>query len=56
MEGTFKDVHETLREADYELLGETLERTRPWAVTLEYGRDADALLAQLDRLQGMLGR
>ena len=42
-------------ETDYELLGEILERTRPWAVTLEYGRDADALLAQVNRLQTTLG-
>lgn len=54
-DSTLKDVHETMREADYELLENVLERTRPWAVTLEYGRDANALLAQLDRLEGMLG-
>ena len=52
---TLEDVHETMRETDYVLLDEILGRTRPWAVTLEYGRDADALLTQVDRLQTMLG-
>ena len=52
---TLEDVHETMRETDYELLGETLEHTRPWTVTLEYGRDAALLLEQLDRLQTVLG-
>ena len=51
---TLADVHETLRPADYRLLGSVLEQTDPWAVTLEYGRDAGALLSQLDRLQAML--
>lgn len=52
---TLRDVHETMCETDYDLLGETLEHTRPWAVTLEYGRDATLLLAQVDRLERILG-
>lgn len=54
-DSTLSDVHETMRETDYALLGEILGHTRPWAVTLEYGRDADALLTQVDRLQTVLG-
>ncbi len=55
VESTLEDVHETMRETDYELLSEILERTCPWAVMLEYGRDAALLLEQLDRLQTVLG-
>lgn len=51
---TLRDVHETMRAADYRLLEDVLEYTRPWAVTLEYGRDADELLAQVRRLQTAL--
>ncbi len=51
---TLADVHETLRPADYRLLESVLEQTDPWAVTLEYGRDAGALLSQLDRLHATL--
>lgn len=52
--GTLADVHETLRPEDYTLLERVLEQTEPWAVTLEYGRDAGALHTQLDRLQATL--
>ncbi len=48
------DVHETLRPVDYRLLESILEQTDPWAVTLEYGHDAGALLSQLDQLQAIL--
>jgi uncharacterized protein (UPF0276 family) len=51
---TLADVHETLRPEDYRLLESVLEQTDPWAVTLEYRRDADALRTQLERLRGML--
>ena len=51
---TLADVHETLRPEDYRLLERVLEQTDPWAVTLEYRRDADALRTQLARLQEML--
>ncbi len=47
---TFADVHETLREPDYKLLERILRQTEPWAVTLEYYRDAEALLEQAERL------
>ena len=50
-----KDVHETMRLTDYELLAGVLEKTKPWAVTLEYRRDADLLASQLERLQTLLG-
>ena len=52
---TLADVHETLRPADYKLLMSVLERTEPWAVTLEYRRDTDLLALQLERLQTLLG-
>lgn len=48
------DVHETLRPEDYRLLERVLEQTEPWAVALEYGRDADALRSQVDRLHDLL--
>lgn len=48
------DAHLPLREADYTLLAEVLARTEPWAVTLEYGKDEDALLEQAARLTGLL--
>lgn len=51
---TLTDVHETLRPADYGLLESVLEQTDPWAVTLEYRRDAAALRTQLERLRGIL--
>lgn len=53
---TLADVHETLRPLDYRLLARLLEQTEPWAVTLEYGRDADLLAAQLGCLQTLLSR
>jgi len=55
VDGTLKDVHETMWEADYELLTDVLQKTAPWTVTLEYRRDADLLTAQLERLQTLLG-
>ena len=51
---TFADVHETLRPVDYQLLEQMLEQTSPWAVTLEYRRDAGALLKQVERLRNLL--
>lgn len=51
---TLTDVHETLRPVDYGLLESVLEQTDPWAVTLEYRRDAAALRTQLERLRGIL--
>lgn len=55
VDGTLKDVHETMQPTDYELLTNVLEKTNPWAVTLEYRRDADLLISQLERLQTLLG-
>lgn len=52
---TLADVHEVLRPEDYEVLERVLEQTDPWAVTLEYRRDADLLITQLRRLQTLLG-
>lgn len=54
-DGSLYDAHQPLLETDYELLGEVLSRTEPLALTLEYGRDADALTEQLVRLRKMLG-
>jgi len=48
------DAHEPLREEDYELLEDVLGRTKPWAVTLEYGKDEGALLEQIARLRQFL--
>jgi uncharacterized protein (UPF0276 family) len=55
-DGALWDAHETLRERDRELLERVLARTRPWALTFEYGRDAEALVRQLDELRRWLGR
>jgi uncharacterized protein (UPF0276 family) len=53
--GRLLDAHEPLQEEDYALLAWVLERARPQAVTLEYGRDRAHLEAQLLRLQQLLG-
>lgn len=53
-EGTLHDAHEPLRPEDYALLEAVLQRTRPWAVTLEYSRDAGALREQLRALEHLL--
>jgi uncharacterized protein (UPF0276 family) len=50
------DAHEPMGEADYALLGWTLERASPRAVSLEYYREPEALRRQLARLNEMLGR
>jgi uncharacterized protein (UPF0276 family) len=52
--GVLHDAHETLRERDLALLREVLVATRPWALTLEYGRDADALRQQLATLRPLV--
>lgn len=51
---TLFDAHEPLREVDYALLADILAKTEPWALTLEYGKDEDALLAQVARLRHLL--
>jgi len=55
-DGVLTDAHEPLAEEDYALLRRVLQGTRPRALTLEYGRDADALREQLVRLRPMLER
>ena len=54
IDGMLTDVHETLREQDYALLREVLRRARPAAVTLEYSRDAAALIEQAGWLREIL--
>jgi hypothetical protein len=54
-DGVLHDAHEPLRARDVALLREVLAETRPWALTLEYGRDADPLQAQLRALRSLLG-
>lgn len=51
---TLTDAHEPLRAEDYELLAELLSQTTPWAVTLEYGKDEQALRDQLGKLRRLL--
>lgn len=48
------DTHDSLLEEDYALLKYVLERTHPWALTLEYGKDAALLKQDLDRLRSIL--
>lgn len=52
---TLFDAHEPLREEDYELVADILERTDPWALTLEYGKDEQAFLEQTTRLRQLIG-
>lgn len=49
--GVVWDAHETLRDEDLAVVRRVLAVTEPWAVTLEYGRDQEALVAQLDLLR-----
>lgn len=53
-DGVLDDAHETLRDADLQLLDEVLSMTTPWAVTLEYGRDMGRLLEQVAELRELL--
>jgi uncharacterized protein (UPF0276 family) len=53
-DGRLVDVHEPLRETDYELLESVLDRTQPQVITLEYTREQNALRQQLLRLRDML--
>jgi uncharacterized protein (UPF0276 family) len=55
VDGILRDAHETLQEADYELLAWVLERTKPEVVTLEYFReDQQALKEMLIRMREYL--
>lgn len=49
--GILRDVHEALRSSDYQVLEDMLVATTPWALTLEYQRNANALQAQLEQLR-----
>lgn len=52
VDGILQDAHETVSEADYDLLRWVLPRTRPEIVTLEYYRDdRPALKEMLVRLR-----
>ena len=53
---TLIDVHEALREVDYDLFAWVLGQVRPQAVSLEYYREVDPLRLQLERLGEMLVR
>lgn len=48
------DVHEPLRQEDYDLVAWALQETPARVVTLEYWRDKDALQEQLVRLRDMV--
>ncbi len=52
--GGLHDAHETLREEDLDLLVWVLDEAPVSAVTLEYGREADALLHDLDQIRRAL--
>jgi uncharacterized protein (UPF0276 family) len=54
VDGVMTDVHQPLGERDVKYLLEILERTAPWALTLEYKKNADTLVAQTDRLRSIL--
>ena len=53
--GLLTDAHDTLEEADYRLLGWTLQRCQPKWLTLEYFREErGAVKLQIERLQHFL--
>lgn len=54
IDGLLVDVHDTLLDEDYDLLSRTLAHTAPKALTLEYARDAQGLLTQIDQLRAVL--
>ena len=56
VDGRLSDAHKPLAAPDYDLLRWTLTHCQPQAVTLEYRRDAKALLAQLARLRAIVSR
>jgi uncharacterized protein (UPF0276 family) len=53
--GRLVDLHEPMLKADYDLLELLLSRHKPQAVTLEYPRDRENLLKQLNRLHKLPG-
>jgi uncharacterized protein (UPF0276 family) len=50
------DAHEPMQAEDYALLEWTLERVQPEVVTLEYFKDKEPLVEQLDRLAEILSQ
>jgi uncharacterized protein (UPF0276 family) len=50
-DGRLSDLHEALQEENFELLSFVLGFCEPWSITLEYNRDADQLLRQVERLR-----
>ncbi len=54
-DGRLVDSHLDLLTADYRLLEETLKKTSPWAITLEYNRDADKAVEQITQLRKIIG-
>ncbi len=50
-DGRLVNSHLDLLAADYLLLEEILEKTSPWAVTLEYNRDQNKAVEQIKRLR-----
>jgi uncharacterized protein (UPF0276 family) len=53
-ENTLNDAHDTLLDEDYALLNEVLGQSTPSAITLEYARNSQALIEQLERLHNLL--
>ncbi len=53
-DGLLTDTHDNLLDDDYALLEQLLAQSQPQAVTLEYGKDAELLKADLARLKAML--
>ena len=52
--GILFDAHEPLRERDYKLLKEVLEKTSPWAITLEYKKVEGETLDMLEHIQTII--
>lgn len=50
-DGRLVDAHLHLLEEDYQLLAEILDQTQPWKMTLEYNREIDQVLPQIERLR-----
>lgn len=53
-DGRLVDSHLDLSEQDYQLLDETLQKTNPWSITLEYNRDGQKALQQITRLREIM--
>jgi uncharacterized protein (UPF0276 family) len=53
-DGWVEDAHESLLKVDFDLLTWALTKTRPQAVTLEYGQEKETLKVQLHHLREIL--